>query len=208
MQPLIEFDLANQAMPRKYAGVDGGVARLPYAHLRLRMCNILDRTNAPPHPDALASLSTHSARGRAVPPGGGGAPASRLPSLERMATTLSVGKHIRADMVRRVDVAPRLVDPMGIPRPVRTSTTTNDTGDTVLPSPGLRRRRLTSTAERPPVTPTAPCEAAGVSGTLLAAGCMSQGGDWEGHAEMSRGSARLRRKRNKAMEARAWGTIT
>lgn len=75
-----------------------------------------------------------------------------------MATTLSVGKHIRADMVRRVDVAPRLVDPMGIPRPVRTSTTTNDTGDTVLPSPGLRRRRLASTAERPPVTPTAPCE--------------------------------------------------
>ncbi|KAI4528438.1 hypothetical protein K525DRAFT_230835 [Schizophyllum commune Loenen D] len=62
MQPLIEFDLANQAIPRKYAGVDGSVDRLPYAHLRLRMCNILDRTNAPPHPDALASLSTHSAR--------------------------------------------------------------------------------------------------------------------------------------------------
>ena len=59
-------------------------------------------------------------------------------------TPLSVGKRIRADMVRRVDTAPRLVDPMGLPARTDTMNTT------ATAPPGASLRRRTATIEEPP----------------------------------------------------------
>ena len=64
-----------------------------------------------------------------------------LQVLERKATNLSLPRKIRTDMVRRVDdIAPRLVDPMGMP--ARTSTIANDSTFPYDSSNNIRRRAV------------------------------------------------------------------
>lgn len=80
---------------------------------------------------------------------------SGMPHVERKRTRQSSPKPIRKDMVRRMDVAPRPINPMGFPartvtQEAQTQTAYNNTRPTLvrIPSDGLRRRSISSSRDR------------------------------------------------------------
>lgn len=89
--------------------------------------------------------------------------ADEIHILERKSTNPTMTRKIRTDMVRRVeDIAPRLVDPMGVP--ARTVTITNDAGSTYDSSNNIRRRIIASGSEHPPEDVAQPSREVGFGG--------------------------------------------